>query len=456
MPKMSDSDNSTSNFAAFAAGMRQSESTNNYSSLGPDPKTKKLKDQHFGAYQLGYQALADAGFIEEKGDLTKPAWTSYANSLGVNSVSSFISNKSAQDIAFVNFTKANLDYLKGYQSYIGKTIRTGTVGNVDVTESGLLAAAHLVGHHAVEQFLSSNGKVDGHDDNLVHVSEYMAQFTGYGFTYDAKTGKFIDAPEPTAMLQTIEAERDAAVAYRAAHKSRLVNKPGKKLSTRSRGTHHSYAPVHGRAGALKPKSHERASVDGDGSGIARPNRRGLGLQTENRAEMVSLANGTYLARTSETHNFLGYRIGARAGSSSGSMVPNDGYGESEGRLEPRLAGGTRIVSVAARGIGNGQSFAPTSFNGMEFTESAIGAPSQQKCVMLTPSFEGSPHRVGGSSAFQTGFSIFEAARDKESNETRLSRVLDNYFLRQARLPPVGGSGFDPRVTPAWPGVKITG
>jgi len=453
---MPDPKNLTSHFDAFAAGMRQSESANNYSSLGPDPGAHNLSDQHFGAYQLGYQALVDAGFIEQKEDLTNPVWTAYAKSLGVDSVASFIKSKSAQDNAFERMTKKNDDYLKGYEIYFGKTVSTGKVGNVYVTESGVLAAAHLVGHHAVEQFLSSNGKVDGHDGNHVHVSEYMAQFAGYGLRFDAKTGKFIDAPEPPAMLQTIESERNAAAAYRAAHKSRPVKQPGKKLRTRSRGTHHSFAPAHGRAGALKPKSHERGSVDGDGSGIARPNRRGLGLQTENRAEMVSLAKGTYLARTSETHNFLRYRIGARAASYSGSMAPNDASGESEGRLEHRLAGGARIVSVAGRGIGTGQSFAPTSFNGMEFTESAIGAPSQQNGVMLTPSFEGSRHRVGGSSAFQTGFSIFESARDKESNETRLSRVLDNYFLRQARLPPDGSSGFDPRVTPAWPGVKITG
>lgn len=38
----------------------------------------------------------------------------------------------------------------------------------------------------------------------------------------------------------------------------------------------------------------------------------------------------------------------------------------------------------------------------------------------------------------------------------LDRSIGAYFMRQARLPPNGGSGFDPRVTPAWPGVKITG
>ena len=34
------------------------------------------------------------------------------------------------------------------------------------------------------------------------------------------------------------------------------------------------------------------------------------------------------------------------------------------------------------------------------------------------------------------------------------RELDEYFMRQARLPPSGATAFDPRVTPAWAGLKI--
>jgi len=456
MPKMSDSDNSTSNFAAFAAGMRQSESTTNYSSLGPDPKTKKLKDQDFGAYQLGYQALADAGFIEEKGDLTKPAWISYANSLGVNSVSSFISSKSAQDIAFVNFTKANLDYLKGYQSYIGKTIRTGTVGNVDVTESGMLAAAHLVGHNAVEEFLATNGKIDRHDDKLVHVSEYMAQFTGYGFTYDAKTGKFIDAPEPTAMLQTIEAERDAAIEYRSAQKRRLVKNRGKRLRTRSRQTDNSFAPVNGGAGALKTIHNQQTAGAVDGNGLALRSRRGLALKSESRAGTGSLVDSVYLARAAETRNFLINRVGARASNSGGSMARTNAHVVLGGQSEGRVAGSLRLVSVGSRGNGNGQSFAPPSFKSVEFSERPGGVPSKQKEAMLDPSYGSFPPTVSEFTASQTGFSMFETMRDTGSQEANLSRALDHYFLRQARLPPAGGAGFDPRVTPAWPGVKVSG
>jgi len=38
----------------------------------------------------------------------------------------------------------------------------------------------------------------------------------------------------------------------------------------------------------------------------------------------------------------------------------------------------------------------------------------------------------------------------------MKAALEMYFFRQARLAPVGGAGFDARLTPAWAGVKIPG
>ncbi|MBB5373655.1 hypothetical protein [Acidocella aromatica] len=47
------------------------------------------------------------------------------------------------------------------------------------------------------------------------------------------------------------------------------------------------------------------------------------------------------------------------------------------------------------------------------------------------------------------------AVDREQG-TDLAQALRTYFFRQSRLPPAGGTGFDPRLTPAWAGVKIPG
>jgi hypothetical protein len=38
----------------------------------------------------------------------------------------------------------------------------------------------------------------------------------------------------------------------------------------------------------------------------------------------------------------------------------------------------------------------------------------------------------------------------------LERALSEVFRRQSRLPPAGVTAFDPRLTPAWPGLKLPG
>lgn len=34
------------------------------------------------------------------------------------------------------------------------------------------------------------------------------------------------------------------------------------------------------------------------------------------------------------------------------------------------------------------------------------------------------------------------------------QALDDYFFRQTRLPPIGATAFDQRLTPAWAGLKL--
>ncbi len=48
----------------------------------------------------------------------------------------------------------------------------------------------------------------------------------------------------------------------------------------------------------------------------------------------------------------------------------------------------------------------------------------------------------------------EAGRSAMMREVELARDLENLLARQARLPPRGMTGFDPRLTPAWAGLKL--
>jgi hypothetical protein len=65
---MSGSAFSSSQFSAYAAALRQRESTNNYQSVSTTNGYT-----YYGAYQFGPSALTDAGFLDEQGN-----WTSLA------------------------------------------------------------------------------------------------------------------------------------------------------------------------------------------------------------------------------------------------------------------------------------------------------------------------------------------------------------------------------------------
>ena len=56
------------------------------------------------------------------------------------------------------------------------------VGGVKVTESGILAAAHLGGAGSVKKFLNSNGTRKCKDDYGTSVKTYMRDFGGYETT----------------------------------------------------------------------------------------------------------------------------------------------------------------------------------------------------------------------------------------------------------------------------------
>jgi hypothetical protein len=64
--------------------------------------------------------------------------------------------------------------LKDYEHYIGKT-----VGGVEVTKSGLIAASHLGGARSVKLFLKSDGRIDKKDVLGTSVCNYMRKFKDY-------------------------------------------------------------------------------------------------------------------------------------------------------------------------------------------------------------------------------------------------------------------------------------
>ena len=70
--------------------------------------------------------------------------------------------------------KSNEIALKDYFFYCGQTIK-----GVEITKSGLLAAAHLGGAGGVKQFLLTMGNVNRKDINKTSIKHYLQEFGGY-------------------------------------------------------------------------------------------------------------------------------------------------------------------------------------------------------------------------------------------------------------------------------------
>ncbi len=112
---------------------------------------------YMGKYQFGKSTLATVGITDS---------------------AHFISSPKLQEKAFIVLIKKNKWVLKDeIAKYSGKII-TG----IKITESGILAAAHLGGAGSVKKFLKSNGKQKCVDAYGSSVKSYMKQFSGYETT----------------------------------------------------------------------------------------------------------------------------------------------------------------------------------------------------------------------------------------------------------------------------------
>ncbi|WP_445454050.1 peptidoglycan-binding protein LysM [Flavobacterium sp. 25HG05S-40] len=96
-------------------------------------------------------------------------------SIGINDSARFMSSPKLQEKAFVALLSKNKYELKNYIQYFEGKI----VDGVKITESGILAAAHLGGAGSVKRFLNSNGEKKCKDDYGTSVKSYMRDFGGF-------------------------------------------------------------------------------------------------------------------------------------------------------------------------------------------------------------------------------------------------------------------------------------
>ena len=99
--------------------------------------------------------------------------------IGIYDTSEFLYNPELQEKAFIANTARNKWILRrDIKRFVGKTI-----DGVLVTESGILAAAHLAGPGSVKKYLRSYGAIGFTDAYGTNIREYMKKFSGYDTSF---------------------------------------------------------------------------------------------------------------------------------------------------------------------------------------------------------------------------------------------------------------------------------
>lgn len=95
--------------------------------------------------------------------------------IGIYNSDRFMNDTRLQEKAFTAYTSRNKWILRrDIDRYVGRY-----VGGVKVTESGILAAAHLAGAGNVKKFLRSGGMEGFSDANGTTIRYYLKKFSGY-------------------------------------------------------------------------------------------------------------------------------------------------------------------------------------------------------------------------------------------------------------------------------------
>lgn len=99
--------------------------------------------------------------------------------LGIRDTEAFLFNRKLQEKAFLaNLSRNKWDLRKEIKKYTGKII-----AGIEISESGILAAAHLGGAGSVKKFLKSNGRRKFKDGYGTSIMEYLNDFAGYDTSF---------------------------------------------------------------------------------------------------------------------------------------------------------------------------------------------------------------------------------------------------------------------------------
>lgn len=152
---------------------------------------------YVGLFQMGTAAMTDAGYYKSNGTASNSWQGTFTGKNGVTSLAQFKANPDLQVQAITDYYSKLQSYVNyyGLNQYVGKT-----VNGVPITESGLIAGAHLVGIGSLKQYLESGGSVIPKDGNGVPVTQYITQFGGYTMATTAPSYAQVVAATPTGSV----------------------------------------------------------------------------------------------------------------------------------------------------------------------------------------------------------------------------------------------------------------
>nr|WP_315123999.1 peptidoglycan-binding protein LysM [uncultured Capnocytophaga sp.] len=99
--------------------------------------------------------------------------------LGVTDFQQFLNSPAQQERVFV----MSLQYSKWFLHAEIKQFAGKTINGIAITESGILAAAHLAGTHSVKKFFKNRGNYSFTDGNGTTLQNYLKHFAGYDTSF---------------------------------------------------------------------------------------------------------------------------------------------------------------------------------------------------------------------------------------------------------------------------------
>jgi integrating conjugative element protein (TIGR03758 family) len=131
-----------------------------------------------GWYQMGEAAMIDAGYYRRDATPDRNDWNpaNFTGKNGINSLADFIASPAKQTQAITDYNQRQWSYITAMRldQAIGRTIN-----GILITESGLLAGAHLVGIGGLQQFINSNGRIVPKDGTGTPIPKYVKDFGGF-------------------------------------------------------------------------------------------------------------------------------------------------------------------------------------------------------------------------------------------------------------------------------------